>query len=327
LFSKNDSRDPRLGEFALPLEKATPESLRERARPLADGRAFALCGYADDEGIRCGGGRLGARLAPPAVRQHLYKMTPSLLSQGAGPEPRQPAIIDVGDLTPGAEALGDRHEAARALAAAAMRAGLGWLAIGGGHDYGYADAAAFADVCAERGARPLVINFDAHLDVRPYCRDDGTPSYGSGTPFSRFLDLFPESDLAEIGLQGQCNARAHLDWLTSRGGRALFYEEVELSGRSLLAAAAGLLGDWFERRRPAFISVDIDAFSLAFAPGCSQSFAAGLSPDGFFPLLQALLKRLDVWALAIYEVSPPLDEGSRSSRLAAQILHRAIFPL
>ena len=316
--SRPDSNDPRVADFVRfvsPDDLTNSLTLSPQVSPDS-GRPFVLAGYADDEGIRLSGGRIGAAAAPRTIRRHLFRMTPSALSPCA-----EPVILDVGDLRPDLHPITDRHEAARRLAFAALSRGARWLALGGGHDYGYADASAFSDLCALEGERPLVLNFDAHLDVRPY------PVYSSGTPFSRWLDAYPESDFAEIGLQGQCNARAHCDWVRARGGRLLFCEDLEAGGETLLAATSRLLGSWLERRRKAFISIDIDAFSSAYAPGCSQSFAGGLEPSGFFPLLQVLLKRLDVRALAIYETSPPLDADDRTSKLAAQILHRTIFAI
>lgn len=339
-FRKEDPLDPRLGQFARQWKIQSPEQIAQRlaaerpgAAAAADKqfkfrdvrRPFVLAGYADDEGIRLSGGRPGAVQAPPFVRRFLYKMTPSCLSDpDAAPDP---AIFDIGDLRPSGETLAERHECARQAAFAALAGGATWLAIGGGHDYGYADASAFSDFCAREGQRPLTINIDAHLDVRPYVDSSNSAVYSSGTPFSRWLDAFPESDFAAIGLQALCNSRAHRSWLRARGGRLLFIEDLEASGQTLEAAALELLDEWVERRRKAFISIDIDAFSNAFAPGCSQSFSTGLTPAGFFPLLQTLLKRLDVRALAIYETSPPLDQDDRTSKLAAQILHRAIDPL
>ena len=41
--------------------------------------AFCILGYPDDEGIKLNGGRTGAALAPTAIRQFLYKMTPGLV--------------------------------------------------------------------------------------------------------------------------------------------------------------------------------------------------------------------------------------------------------
>ena len=323
-FSKGDARDPRLGEFARSASAGSASDIAAAIQSVSgSGRTFALAGYPDDEGIRASGGRPGAAEAPTRVRHHLYRMTPSPLASSASP-----VILDFGDLTPAGLDLKDRHECARETARTAMRAGATWLAVGGGHDYGFADASAFADVCSDTSSvRPLVLNFDAHLDVRPYRDARGEMKITSGTPFSRWLDAFPNSDLVEIGLQGQCNSTAHLAWAQERGVRCLFIEDLEASGRPLVDGVLDIMGEWAERRRPAFISVDIDAFSSAYAPGCSQSFATGISPSDFFPTLQMLLKRLDVRALAIYETSPALDLDDRTSKLAAQILQRTLYAL
>ncbi|RYZ82204.1 MAG: formimidoylglutamase, partial [Proteobacteria bacterium] len=113
-------------------------------------------------------------------------------------------------------------------------------------------------------------------------------------------------------------------WLKERGARVLTAEELEASGQPMVTATLALLDDWLLKPRPTFISVDIDAFSSAVAPGCSQSWANGFMPDQFFPLFDLLLKRCDVRALGIYEVSPPLDQDDRTSKLAALIAHRMI---
>ncbi len=323
-FSRRDSADPRLGDQVravtgdIPPPAATSGQANPQTAALGD-RAIAILGYPDDEGIRLNGGRTGAAEAPGRIRRYLYKMTPSTLS-------REPAaqVVDLGDLdTRSVTAIGDRHEVAEARASAALEAGYRVLSLGGGHDYGYPDTAAFAAWCSRQpAASPLVINFDAHLDVRPLDR-----GLTSGTPFFRLLEAYPGIDFAEIGIQAHCNALTHRLWAEARGARVLNLEDVRASGENPSVFVTRRLESWLIRRRPAFISVDIDGFSNAFAPGCSQSWAAGFSAEEFFQLFQILLARLDVRGVGIYEVSPPLDQDDRTSKLAALIAHRFIYPL
>ncbi len=317
-FSRKDPSDPRLGERALSVPAESPEilknSLKEHLSTAgAEACVAVVAGYPDDEGIQINGGRMGAVLAPTEVRRALYKMTPSLHGRS------MPLLLDVGDLEIKEIALAERHRAAATAALTSLNAGALWIGIGGGHDYGYPDAAAFCEWCKARNQRPLVINFDAHLDVRP-------TSHGlsSGTPFYRMLEEFPETDFAEIGIQAHCNSRSHLEWVKSKGARVLTQEEVEASGEPMVTNMIRLLDDWLLRRRPVFISIDIDGFSSAVAPGCSQSWATGFMPHEFFPCLDLLKQRLDVKALGIYEVSPPLDHDMRTAKLAAQIIHRVV---
>lgn len=315
LFSRGDKTDPRLGELAERLDGIkSVEDLRTKLAILGkDQRHLVIAGYPDDEGIRINGGRLGASSGPHEIRRWLYRMTPPLHSESL------PIMHDLGDLRVADYDLKSRHQTASSFGATAMRAGATWIGLGGGHDYGYADASAFIAWCREQKERPLVINFDAHFDVRS--TDKGL---SSGTPFFRMFEDCADLDFAEIGIQSQCNSRSHLAWLKSRGARVLTQEELEFSGEPMATAVIRLLGDWLLKPRPAFLSVDIDAFSSAVAPGCSQSWATGFMPSDFFPLFQILCRRLDVRALGIYEVSPPLDQDGRTAKLAAQIIHRML---
>lgn len=293
LFSKNDPLDPRLGErvrpgFATDLTNAT----------------VAIWGAPDDEGIHLNGGRPGAALAPREIRRFLYKMTPP----PRGPFPT--SWVDLGNLTPG-RPLVERHDQARSLARAVHEKGAFALSLGGGHDYGFPDGAGFLDVT--RGQRPLVINFDAHLDVRP-----ATASFHSGTPFRRLLEAFPgEFEFWELGLQPQCNAKAHVEWAEAQGAQLLFLEDMEKTTPETLWPDA-------DPRRPCWLSLDLDVFSSKEAPGCSQSWATGLLVDRLLPWLEFFVRHFDVRGLGLYEVSPALDTDHRTSKLAALVAFHAL---
>lgn len=305
-FSRQDKDDLRLGDL---VSEYVPGA------PLAAG-SVVIGGYPDDEGIRLNGGRPGASQAPAAIRRPLYKMTPALQ------ESMTPALFDIGDLDPASGDIAFRHGEGSSACTAVLATGARWIGLGGGHDYGYSEALGFLEWArvAAPGSRPLVINFDAHFDVRPTAR-----GLSSGTPFYRMLESGHALDFAELGIQAQCNSKVHLQWLLDRGARVLTMEDFEASGETFAVAASRVLDDWILRPRPTFISVDIDAFSSAVAPGCSQSWATGFMPQDFFPLFDLLLRRCDVRALGIYETSPPLDQDDRTSKLAALIAHRFIF--
>jgi formiminoglutamase len=319
-FSRQDATDPRLGDLASDHSlAANPSDLAKKLQQIsaserASERTVVFAGYPDDEGIKINGGRLGAALGPDAVRKPLYKMTPSLFST------KTPVrIFDLGNLKTTGLSLEDRHTAVSEIGLAALTNNAAWISVGGGHDYGFPDAKAYIEWAQARGERPLILNFDAHLDVRPVAK-----GISSGTPFFRMLEAFPNVDFAEIGIQSHCNSRAHYDWALARGARILSQEEVLASGESFSTQVMKLLDDWILKPRSAFLSIDIDGFSSAVAPGCSQSWATGFGADEFFAILEILRGRLDIRALGIYEVSPPLDSDDRTAKLAAQIIHRVI---
>lgn len=309
-FSRGDADDPRFGDV---VKASSLDALSSSIKSKTDVRHFAVAGYPDDEGIRLNGGRPGASEAPKTIRRSLYKMTPSLS------EPSDFALWDIGDLDPAKSSLAERHALGAEACEAVLKTGATWIAFGGGHDYGFAEANGFLNWAKTQKQRPLILNFDAHFDVRPTSK-----GLSSGTPFFRMFESHTDFDFAEIGIQAQCNSKKHLEWLKDRGARVLTMDEVEASGTPMITTALRLLEDWILRPRPTFLSVDIDAFSSAVAPGCSQSWANGFMPDQFFPLFDLLLKRCDVRALGIYETSPPLDHDDRTSKLAALITHRLI---
>lgn len=284
--------DPRIGEFV------TTEA------PDAD---FIIWGYPDDEGIRLSHGRIGAKLAPLQIREIFYKLTPPLNQNLIW------KIFDAGYLHLEAP-LETRHQRARKIASAWTRLGKNWITLGGGHDYGYSDAAGFIESQLAINQRPLVINFDAHLDVRPLER-----GLNSGTPFYRVLSEFKgQFDFIEVGIQPHCNSSAHALFVKENGGYILSIEDIRKQGlEACLAPHLSACKD-----RATFLSVDIDVFESTVAPGCSQSWPVGMKTDEFFLNLPRMLELLDIQAMGIYEVSPPLDVGLQTQRLAALIIYQ-----
>ena len=277
-----------------------------------------VLGYPDDEGIRLNGGREGAALGPQEIRRWLYRMAPH-------PQRALKAYTDLGDLKLEND-LGARHETAATAVTELLAQGRQVLSLGGSNDYAYADGIAFLrkyaqknvqkNVQASGGAKPLVINVDAHLDVRPLER-----GLNSGTPFFRLLESGLDFDFVEFGIQPQANARAHWDYVRQKGGLIISQEDYLTSGLSLLEFSSRALGDLLLRSRPCFLSVDIDAFALSAAPGASSSWPLGLAPAEFYPVFLTWLKRWDVRVLGIYEVSPPLDSNHATVKWAAQLAH------
>lgn len=294
-FSKKDSQDPRLGDCVQ----------AQLGIPTETSADLLLWGYPDHEGIQLNGGRLGSAEAPEQIRRVFYKMTPHVLLE------QRPKILDLGNINLQLP-LTERHQQGAELAKLATRSGRPWASIGGGHDYGYADGAGFLRAHQGSKKKPLIINFDAHLDVRPLDR-----GLSSGTPFFRLLSEFGSSfDFFEIGLQPHCNSRAHWLWAQSQGAHLISLAQVQeqgfLSIQNLLSSFQG---------HPLWISLDMDALCSSEAPGCSQSWTTGLTASNIFNFMSWTATAFDWKAFSIYEVSPPLDADHRTSKLAAQFLH------
>lgn len=310
-FTRNDPNDPRLGEIVTTsLETQFSE-------------ATFMGGYPDDEAIDHNGGRPGASFGPNAIRSRLYRMTPPAFHQ---PARAQLNLVDIGNLPVRTNSLEERHQLASETAFQFLQnPNHRWIGLGGGHDYGFPDGEAFLKATVDGPIRPIVINFDAHLDVRPL--KEGR-IITSGTPFYRLLNAFKgQFDFIEVGLQPYCNSQKHFQWLKEMNGHALSMPQIRSDQRSLTQQILDELGIQKDPSlpRPCFLSVDIDVFTSAVAPGCSQSWPGGMSGLEFFPCFQELCNIFSVRALGVYEVSPPLDQDEQTAKLAAEIIYHYLY--
>ncbi len=302
-FSKNDPEDPRLGDLFKHLNLAQaslqPDDL-------------VIVGYPDDDGIRLNGGRPGAAEAPKLIRQFLYKMTLANRSKNR--------FFDIGDLELKTD-LGERHRLAQAVQYQLQQKNVRTVSLGGGHDYGYSDASGFVKAALERqpNEKPVVINFDAHLDVRPTHN-----GFNSGTPFYRLLSEYGSKiEFAEIGLQPQCNSLFHREWAIKNGAELFDFKDIH-AGK-----IQGLLSKPFfqkiKKTTPVYISFDIDCLSSSEAGGCSQSWATGLTVQECLDFLTPLYQNSNTRGFGLYEVSPPLDQDFKTSKTAALLIYHFLY--
>lgn len=301
-FSKNDPKDPRLGDLVKSI------SLSNENKTDND---FIIFGYPDDAGISLNGGRPGACEAPKTIRQFLYKMTPSIKNAAF-------SIFDLGDLDVRSN-LEMRHDDAKSLNSFLHQKKLKTISLGGGHDYGYSDAGGFLDAYLTADEKPLVINFDAHLDVRPT-----TNGFNSGTPFYRLLTEYKDQfNFVEIGLQPQCNSVQHREWALEMGAHLYDLADIH-SGRMSSIFENPILKN-LKKTTPVYISFDIDCLTSSEAGGCSQSWTTGLKLQECLDFISQLQKKSNIRGLGIYEVSPPLDIDNRTSKAAALLIYHFIF--
>jgi arginase family enzyme len=254
----------------------------------------------DDLGVRLNGGRPGAAEGPTAFRAALARYG---VAEPAGFA--WPGFFDAGDVVPAegdSEAsLHETHRRVTEAAAAIHDAGLFPIAIGGGHDLTYPFVR--AAVVHVRRQRPQAtfggVYFDAHLDVRE--------SAGSGMPFRRLMEDCRVGPLNCVGASALVNSGEHAAYFESKGGA--------INGKPLKAGAAPP-----PRTDAGFVSLDMDAFDQAYAPGVSAMNPAGLTPLQVSGALAQLGASREIVCFDVMELSPPHDEQGRTARLAAHMV-------
>jgi formiminoglutamase len=301
-FSKNDPKDIRLGDLSKPIEP------QQNIQP----NSFYFLGYPDDEGIKLNGGRIGAAEAPNKIREYFYKMTPP------NENPSQ-KIFDLGNTLTDIE-LPARHQMAKLIVNKIFSSNSFLISLGGGHDYGYPDTSAFVSHYKTMGIKPVVINLDAHLDVRPTIN-----GFNSGTPFHRLLSEHQnDCYFLEVGIQPQCNSTDHREWAKQHQAFVFDLNQTQ-SENSLLSLFEKSPLKNLNDKTPCFVSFDIDAIISSEGGGCSQAWTTGLKFDHYLSFFKQLRQKFDVRGLGIYEVSPPLDIDNRTSKMAALAAYYFVF--
>lgn len=300
LLVKGTFEDPRLGS------RVVSTSLDEQL-PVD----VALVGCADDTGIGNSGGRTGAASGPTEARRWLYKSTTGIEGELATLN-----LLDAGDVLPGPTLEETHAEVERTVARCFERAKT-VVFLGGGHDLAYAST---SGLLGTRSDAVSVVNLDTHLDVRPL-KDGRTIT--SGTPFRRVIERWQARVLtySVLGAQPQHNAAGHLAWVRKHNGEVYLLEALRAT-RDTAAALVDAFTDGTRDAPLATLSLDLDVFAAAFAPGVSAPPADGLSPADVQPLLDLAGRDLRVALLEVLELSPPHDENGKTARLAAWAVWR-----
>jgi len=298
-FSKNDPLDPRLGD----LFKTTTTTNSELKKSLL------IVGYKDDRGIKNNGGREGAHQAPDGIRHFFYRLTANTCEKKV--------FFDLGNWE--SETLPDLNDSQNGIKKEIEK----WhqdqnciISLGGGHDYGYPDGYGFISSHIKQypNLKPLVLNFDAHLDVR-----SDITGVNSGTPFYKLLKEFHNKiDFYEIGIQPHCNSSFHAHFVENHQGKIITIDDIKKHSLSYY------LTEIFKKHssQPLFVSLDIDVLHSSEAPGCSQSWPMGLSFQDLMTGFDVLTQFKKWHHLGIYEVSPPLDVNANTQRAAALFMNK-----
>ncbi len=276
--------DPRLSSHWKILHSQELPKVKEKG-------SLVVVSYPDDEGIRLNQGRPGAQDGPDRIRHFLGR----LVHQGK----KTPPLYVLNDRFTQVH-LSMRHEAAEKLVRALLDQSFRVLTLGGGHDYGYPDSAAYRHI-----TKGKVLNIDAHLDMRPVV--DG--KLNSGTPFRRYIEKFGGKSLTVWGAQPQCNSVAHQNFAKENSVKVL-RESVKFPR---------FPGKWG-------LSICLDAFEGI--RGVSAPASVGIPLRSGLECIRHYSKQSQ-W-MGIYECAPkydPLHEDSAryAALLAYHFIHRGML--
>ena len=268
-----------------------------------------LLGYACDEGVKRNNGRAGAVEGPVGIRQQLGRLAAHF-------EPGM--VMDFGDVHCNNGDLEATQKSFSERVAILQSKGIFTIGMGGGHDLAYAHYKGLRQAF-EQNEQPKIgiLNFDAHLDLRPTIKG---PT--SGTPFYQIMtETQGEVPYYVVGLQPQATPQSLL--ATADKYKVGYTAAADCHWENIPTLKANILS-YFSQCDHLYISVDLDGFSSAYAPGVSAPGPFGFTPQFFDLLFSDIIKAKNVIALDVVELNPKYDLDFATARLAAQIINCAV---
>ncbi len=279
--------------------------------PEAQKKAVALLGYACDEGVRRNQGRVGAEDGPDAIKSSFAKM-PNHLGSNV-------LLHDVGSIT----CANSDMEAAQEQLAEAVKLLLEKkqfpIVLGGGHDmaYGhYNGIKSYLDAKKE-GQTIGIINFDAHFDLRKI-----TEQSNSGTPFYQIAKDCEKEGVDFrylcLGIRKDANDR---NLFQTAKDLDVIYVMSETFQAAFLQEIATFINAFTKNVDHVYVTIDLDGFSSAFAPGVSAASPMGFTPHIVLECLKTIIGSGKLISMDIAEMNPKYDIDGQTAKLAASLVH------
>ncbi|MES2503947.1 MAG: formimidoylglutamase [Myxococcota bacterium] len=259
---------------------------------------YALIGFACDEGVRRNNGRVGAASGPDAFREALTKI--------------QVTHNDYGNIYCADQNLEDAQYQLGRQVTEILRNDETPIVIGGGHETAWGTFQGISNYLGDAN-NCGIINFDAHFDLRPLL--DGCLGT-SGTPFTQIAAERAQKNLTfdylVLGIQPYGNA----DFLFEAAAKL---NVAYVLAENLSQEASIQIEAFLAKHEQIYLSICLDVFAEAFAPGVSAPQALGLLPHAVLPLLKQIRDSGKVIAIDIVELAPPYDRQNTTAKLAATL--------
>lgn len=273
--------------------------------------SFALVGFRCDEGIKRNHGRIGAAEGPAAIRHTLAKL----------PVQQQNVhIYDAGSITCVDGDLEASQQALGEIVGLLLKHDIKPIVLGGGHELAWGHYQGIARVFPQSNLG--IINFDAHFDMRPLLAH-GKGS--SGTPFLQIAEAHAANhkrfDYNCVGIQHAGNIRQLFETAKHYDTKIILADELHQGQQE---KCIDFIDRIIDQNEFIYVSICLDVFSAAYAPGVSANQPLGLLPWHVIPLLRQLASSGKVISYDIAELSPRYDVDHRTAKLAANLIYEII---
>ena len=282
--------------------------------PLPDLKnTFVFVGFACDEGVRRNNGRTGAVKAPDSIRNILKNLPVH--------HDNHIKIYDAGDIICKDQDLENAQARLSEIVKKVVLSGGFPIVLGGGHEVAFGSYKGLYDSVNEN-IKIGIINFDAHFDLR----EPGSNGISSGTGFYQMAEIMQQSGRSfyylPIGIQKISNTRKLFETADALNVK---YIEAHLINAENRQHMEHTLQQYIDTVDAIYLSIDLDVFSAAEAPGVSATAFNGINAGPvLFSLLRLISNSGKLKIFDIAELNPEYDIDNRTAKLAANIIFKMI---
>lgn len=309
--------------------------------PILNGiKGLAILGFSCDTGVRRNQGRSGSSEGPSAMRKICSNLPVHFQAEVK--------LIDAGSIGCADEQLELSQEHLGRAVAEILSKGYQLIVWGGGHEVMFGHYSGIKNYLQQQflnekekkfkkqltvtsNAKTVgdskkkkilktnmgIINFDAHFDLR----NPGKTGANSGTGFWQ-ASAYARANQEEfkylaLGIQKNSNTRSLFDLANFL--EVDYVEAKYFSAENSLFVETKITG-FIESVDKIYLTICLDVFSSAFAPGVSALAYAGIMPDAFFfRMYEMILKSGKLVSMDIAELNPAFDQDYKTARLASSL--------
>jgi formiminoglutamase len=302
-------------------ELHTAEVPAQGTQSLKKHEKIAIIGFCCDEGVRRNRGRPGAREGADAIRSTLANLPIHF-------NVKETQVFDTGNIFyQETNSTTDPLLSTQLALSTAIQVLLSNrffpIVLGGGHEVAYGH---FHGIHTFLHSQEMVnakesigiINFDAHFDMRALENGMGT----SGTSFLQIAELCGQKQFNYLchGIQKTANTKKLFQTAEDMGVQYYFADEINQRQPEIMTKTEKFM----QKNRFIYLTICLDVFDSAFAPGVSAPASNGLIPQYFFPILRKILKSNKVISMDIAEMAPVYDIDQHTAKLASLICYNLI---
>jgi agmatinase len=177
--------------------------------------------------------------------------------------------------------------------------------LGGDHTITYSVIKALKEL----GHQFDLVHLDAHPDFQDSFEND---RYCYATVMRRIYEIDPGMTIHQLGIR-TCTMQ---ELSAARRSNRVYLATEIIEGIRKTAEAV--------KNKAIYLSIDVDGFDPAYAPGTSNPSYGGLTPDHFRLLLQSL-KGCQLMGFDVVEVAPNLDPSGQTAIFAAEIIRDSML--